>query len=552
MFHLTRESRKVERVWSRTIDGDGRRVMKEPWQYGTQSSSLKTDTTTQGTWRGVYGAHGHNLAGSGVNTPAYATVTMAGQTLTTWSASTSDIRALEVPTGGGRIAAAWTSTSSITIDIQITDKRLHQLALYVVDWANSGSLQTVAISNYESGAVLGTKSLSQFGGGLYTVWSVGGHVKVTLTAQGGTTAMLSGIFWDAIPGNETYVYDATGRLAAEYGSVATTPGVSYLATDHLGSTRHVLNGGVAKRYDYWPFGEEMLAGTGGRQATEYNSSVPTVGQPDQATGMKFTGKEPDSETGLDYFGARYFSGAQGRFTTPDPLMASARASNSQTWNRYAYALNNPLRYVDPDGMDVPQSCADDEKCKIKVKVNIIYDTRANKGKGLTPAQKEKAQKEQKRIEATLRKANVQVERTETPGAVTASGAISGSQDDALNIFVSDQKLPSGVAGVSGTVAGVATTQFDINAISTDTWLTSVPPFSFTSWTPTWVHEYGEQLLHVGQESSFLSNFLGDAHVDRLMQGLVVSAPGYAGAARSTLENKRYAVPLTPEANKPRQ
>jgi RHS repeat-associated protein len=40
-------------------------------------------------------------------------------------------------------------------------------------------------------------------------------------------------------------------------------------------------------------------------------------------------------TGLDYFGARYFSAAQGRFTTPDPLMASAKASNPQTWNRYA-------------------------------------------------------------------------------------------------------------------------------------------------------------------------------------------------------------------------
>jgi RHS repeat-associated protein len=65
---------------------------------------------------------------------------------------------------------------------------------------------------------------------------------------------------------------------------------------------------------------------------------------------QFTGKERDSETGLDYFGARYFSGAQGRFTTADPLMASARASNPQTWNRYSYALNNPLRYVDPDGL----------------------------------------------------------------------------------------------------------------------------------------------------------------------------------------------------------
>jgi RHS repeat-associated protein len=66
--------------------------------------------------------------------------------------------------------------------------------------------------------------------------------------------------------------------------------------------------------------------------------------------QKFTSKERDNETGLDYFGARYFASLQGRFTSPDPLMASAHVVNPQTWNRYTYALNNPLSYVDPDGM----------------------------------------------------------------------------------------------------------------------------------------------------------------------------------------------------------
>ncbi len=67
--------------------------------------------------------------------------------------------------------------------------------------------------------------------------------------------------------------------------------------------------------------------------------------------MRFTGKERDAETGLDYFGARYFSGAQGRFTSVDPLLASARVPEPQTWNRYTYAGNNPLRFVDPNGLD---------------------------------------------------------------------------------------------------------------------------------------------------------------------------------------------------------
>ncbi len=66
--------------------------------------------------------------------------------------------------------------------------------------------------------------------------------------------------------------------------------------------------------------------------------------------QQFTGKERDTETGLDYFGARYYSGAQGRFTSPDPENASADPADPQSWNGYAYARNNPLKYVDPDGL----------------------------------------------------------------------------------------------------------------------------------------------------------------------------------------------------------
>lgn len=65
----------------------------------------------------------------------------------------------------------------------------------------------------------------------------------------------------------------------------------------------------------------------------------------------FTGKERDADTGLDFFGARSFSAAQGRFTSPDtPGYASLR--NPLAWNLYAYALNNPLKFIDPDGHEV--------------------------------------------------------------------------------------------------------------------------------------------------------------------------------------------------------
>ncbi len=69
----------------------------------------------------------------------------------------------------------------------------------------------------------------------------------------------------------------------------------------------------------------------------------------------FTGKERDAETGLDYFGARYFSGAQGRFASPDKPFADQHVQDPQSWNLYSYARNNPLRFVDLQGEAVIES-----------------------------------------------------------------------------------------------------------------------------------------------------------------------------------------------------
>lgn len=70
--------------------------------------------------------------------------------------------------------------------------------------------------------------------------------------------------------------------------------------------------------------------------------------------QQFTSKERDAESGLDFFGARYFSSAQGRFTTPDSAakpqaVPYADLSDPQSLNLYAYVRNNPLSRTDPDG-----------------------------------------------------------------------------------------------------------------------------------------------------------------------------------------------------------
>ena len=70
---------------------------------------------------------------------------------------------------------------------------------------------------------------------------------------------------------------------------------------------------------------------------------------DSGTRPCCSSKERDAETGLDWFEARYFSGAQGRFTSPDKPFADQFPEDPQSWNLYSYVRNNPLKMVDEDG-----------------------------------------------------------------------------------------------------------------------------------------------------------------------------------------------------------
>jgi uncharacterized protein RhaS with RHS repeats len=103
----------------------------------------------------------------------------------------------------------------------------------------------------------------------------------------------------------TCVYDASGQLAQDCGGTITIAGTEYLSSDAPGATRLVTDsvGNVLQRMDDLPFGQNLPSVVGGRTSTMGYRNGP--GSDDSQNEIpKFTGKEMDAETGLDYFGAR--------------------------------------------------------------------------------------------------------------------------------------------------------------------------------------------------------------------------------------------------------
>jgi RHS repeat-associated protein len=167
------------------------------------------------------------------------------------------------------------------------------------------------------------------------------------------------------------------KTSGEYAALAGTlyREAFWLVPDHLGTPRMVVNksGSLSdiKRHDYLPFGEELFAGTGGRTTAQGYSASDGVRQ-------KFTAKERDNETGLDYFGARYYASSQGRFTSADPLyIEMGRLGDPQQLNLYAYTRNNPLKFIDPLGLDVEVTGTEQEAYRKRLQQDVSFQTQIN-------------------------------------------------------------------------------------------------------------------------------------------------------------------------------
>ncbi len=165
---------------------------------GSRSAAafVRTDSTTKGSWRGVYGKAGYALAGVALGLPSYAALAVKNAASCTWAATTADVRALQRPNATDRLAACWYSTTSFTTELTLTDGAAHQVALYSVDWDYGSRAQRIDVLDAATGALLDSRTITAFQGGQYFVWNVSGKVVFRVTRTGGPNSVVSGWFFD--------------------------------------------------------------------------------------------------------------------------------------------------------------------------------------------------------------------------------------------------------------------------------------------------------------------------------------------------------------------
>jgi RHS repeat-associated protein len=192
-----------------------------------------------------------------------------------------------------------------------------------------------------------------------------GENKQTSFGTGGSSTNGGTYFYDGdghrvkkTAGTEAtiFVYNASGQVVAEYSTTPPpSPQLNYSTADTIGSPRAITNasGLMTDRHDYMPFGEELI-GLGNRNAS--------LGYTSDNLSQRFTGKEQDFESGLEYFQSRYYSTGLGRFQSVDPESDGADLHFPQSWNAYSYTWNRPTILVDPDGRTV-RICDTDGACE---------------------------------------------------------------------------------------------------------------------------------------------------------------------------------------------
>jgi parallel beta-helix repeat protein len=202
--------------------GLGYDIGPDEFRLSTSASAsyVGTDATTQGSWRGVYGADGYSMAQGATSLPSYATTTPRGHSNWTWAASTADTRALQKPAPAtDRLAAVWYG-NTFTVDVSV-GSTARRVSLYMTDWDTNNRSQKIEVLNAATGAVLDTRTVSGFRTGVWLSWDLTGDVKFRVTKLSGVNAVLNGVFFGnatttpSTPSEFTVAVRSTGLTSSQ-------------------------------------------------------------------------------------------------------------------------------------------------------------------------------------------------------------------------------------------------------------------------------------------------------------------------------------------------
>jgi RHS repeat-associated protein len=164
-----------------------------------------------------------------------------------------------------------------------------------------------------------------------------------------------------------FLFNANGQRVSVWNGANNT---QYSGVYYWGSKPVAFynNGQTYFQHQDWEGTERMRTSYNGSKAATFTSlpfgDAQTTASGSNLDAYHFAGTDEDIETGTDHAQFRQYNSTQGRWMRPDPYRGSYDLSNPQSFNRYAYALNNPLSYIDPSGLDeydcddVPDGCDD--------------------------------------------------------------------------------------------------------------------------------------------------------------------------------------------------
>ena len=306
--------------------------------YAANGDLLSVNDSVMGSWTYTYDGV-NRLSTAQASSGSYLGVNIAGAALgwqydafgnRLWQSSSSAV----LPSGSVQYAAG---------NNQATGSGLAAApSVSTVNFTNdgAGNLQFDGNNQYTYDA---EGRLASVNGSVQYLYDAEGRRVAKLDAYGNVTNQyllgLGGEQVSEVDGSGNWLHSnayAAGKLLATYDA----NGLHFHFTDWLGS-RRVQGSGTGLLEDTCqslPFGDGLQCSSG--DVTEHH----------------FTGKERDAESGLDFFGARYYGSAMGRWLSPDwaskpEAVPYSKLDNPQTLNLYGYMRDNPLGGFDTDGHD---------------------------------------------------------------------------------------------------------------------------------------------------------------------------------------------------------